>query len=488
MSSMFCNLFFSRNNWCWNDCPLLLTVADVKLGSKAKQAIFDKAAELGMKAALTLADQQPLLGLNDYKRLLEEEEDHFARLGWDFLPGSVKVAYEGLLLSIDEACHELKVQSAIIKSQQVLRTENQHLYLSESWSLGSGSDSTEQIQLASEEMTEEMRSTDKSYGNEVGSERQRPASFYCVEEIMERIADPDSLKAAYERIKSKLQAMSMKTDDEWNDFGWKLFTQSAQSLRTGTYNFTPVTIIQVRKPGKEGSVRPVVVVNPRDQIVVEAIRFELEKIYEPMFLKPAHRYQASTSCHMAIKYIKNGWKGTTWFIQFKSQNIYNRAHLEKLLSILSIQIKDKQFLNLLKEMMTMGLLNLVDPGSQFSALLCNIFYHQLDLEVARIKVDWSTRSQHQDISSASHNSLHPDQKLLATTRGNLELKRLGNQQGPERSSHSQEAEDVKNRRVHYVRYAEEFLFGIKGTKTMALDVLERVQTFLQTELKLQLHS
>lgn len=484
---MLCYLFLSCDSWCWKACLLLLTVAHVKLGSKAKQAIFDKATELGMKAALTLADEQPLLGLADYKRLLEEEEDHFARLGWDFLPGSVKVAYEGLLLAMDEACHELKVQSAIIKSRQALPIENQHFHLSEACSLGSGNDSTEQIQLASvRPMTEEMRSIDMSYGNEVAAERQRPASVYYVEEVLERIANPDSLQAAYQRIKSKLQIMSMKTDDEWNDFGWKLFTQSAQSLRTGTYNFTPVNIIQVRKPGKEGSVRPVVVVNPKDQIVVEAIRFELEKIYEPIFLNAAHRHQASRSCHMAIKYIKNGWKGTTWFIQFKSQTTYNRAHLEKLLSILSTHIKDKQFLNLLKEMMRMGLLNLVDPGSQFSALLCNIFYHQLDLEVARIKADWSTGSNYQEMSSAAYSSLHLDQKMLTTTRGNPELKSLGKQQGPERSGHAQGAEDIKIRRVHYVRYAEEFLFGIKGTKTMALDVLERVQTFLQTELKLQM--
>lgn len=38
-------------------------------------------------------------------------------------------------------------------------------------------------------------------------------------------------------------------------------------------------------------------------------------------------------------------------------------------------------------------------------------------------------------------------------------------------------------RVRYVRYSEEFLFGITGSRNMAVEVLERVQTFLERDLK-----
>ena len=385
---------------------------------KAKQAISDKATELGMKAALNLIDQYPLMTSDDLKKLLEQEEDHFGRLGWDYLPVSVKTAYENLMLSIDDACEELKAQA-------------------ESWqALPVGSQQMETISADAEQ--HDFHPT-VSGNPEVSG----PDLNLCYKNVMERLGDPENLHAAYERIKPKLQLLSGKSDEDWNDPNLSSFDHMAQSLQSGTYQFSPVSQIHVRKPGKEEAVRAIVVVNPRDQIVAEAVRAELERIYEPVFMMNAYRYKLARSCHMALKMIKNSWKGTTWFIHYKSPISFGKAQHENLLRILTVRIKDEEFLYVIQQMFKTGMISLGDHGNRLSALFCNIYYHQLDVEVTRMQAKLNTGS----------NIRHQ----------------------PQVSPYA---------RVRYVRYGEEFLFGITGSKVMAIDVLDRVQVFLRRELKL----
>ncbi|KAG0561323.1 hypothetical protein KC19_9G055100 [Ceratodon purpureus] len=400
------------------------TLNTLRSGSKAKQVIFDKATELGMKAALTLTDQHPLMTTDDLKRLLEQEEDHFGRLGWDYLPVSVKTAYENLMLSIEDACEELKAEAEASRSRQALPPAKQYL----------------ETRSADEEQSDFHHPNATAEPEVSGSDLN-----VCCENVMGGLTDPDTLHAAYERIKSKLQLLSGKSDEDWHDLSLNSFDHMAQKLRSGTYQFSPVSQIHVRTPGKEGAARTIVVVSPRDQIVAEAVRAELERIYEPVFMMNAHRYKLARSCHMALKMIKNSWKGTTWFIHYKSPIVFGRAQHENLLRILSARIKDEEFLYLLEKIFKTSMISLGDHGSRLSALLCNIYYHQLDMEVTRMQAELNTGSN---------------------KRKEIHL------------------QGVPYARVRYVRYGDEFLFGITGSKPMALDVLGRVQKFLRRELKL----
>lgn len=395
-----------------------------KAGSKAKQAIFDKATELGMKAALTLTDQHPIMTSDDLKKLLEQEEDHFGRLGWDYFPVSVKTAYENLMLSIDDACEELEAQAESSRALQARPVGKQPME-----TRSAGAEQSDLVPSLPDEP--EVSESDLNL---------------CYENVMDRFSDPENLSAAYDGIKSKLQFLSGKRDEDWNDLSLSSFDHMAHKLRSGAYRFSPVSQIQVRKPGKEGAVRAIVVVNPRDQVVAEAIRAELERIYEPVFMVNASRYKLARSCHMALKMVKNSWKGTTWFIHYKSPIAFGKVQHEYLLRVLSAKIKDEAFLCLLQQMFKMGMISLGDPGSRLSALFCNIYYHQLDMEVTRMQAELNTGS----------NKRNEKQAALVSPYA----------------------------RVRYVRYGEEFLFGITGSKAMAMDVLDRVQTFLLRELKL----
>lgn len=97
-------------------------------------------------------------------------------------------------------------------------------------------------------------------------------------------------------------------------------------------------------------------------------------------------------------------------------------------------------------MLKTSMVGLGNHGSRLSALFCNIYYHQLDVEVARMQAELNTGSNKRKDTPALHGAPYA--------------------------------------RVRYVRYGEEFLFGITGSKAMAMDVLDRVQKFLRHKLKL----
>lgn len=80
--------------------------------------------------------------------------------------------------------------------------------------------------------------------------------------------------------------------------------------------------------------RAIVVVSSQDQIVAEAVTAELERIYEPVFMGTATKYKMARSFHMALKMIKNSWKGTTWFLHYKAPVALGRAQHEALLRVL----------------------------------------------------------------------------------------------------------------------------------------------------------
>ncbi len=103
-----------------------------------------------------------------------------------------------------------------------------------------------------------------------------------------------------------------------------------------------------------------------------------------------------------------------------------------------------------------------ENGSLLSALLCNIYYHQLDLEIARIKSEVNVGSKKRD-----------DITGIARTGGSGPGRRQQNHQDPEYI------------RVRYVRFADEFLIGITGSKSIAQNILGRVKHFLVSNLKLR---
>ncbi len=180
----------------------------------------------------------------------------------------------------------------------------------------------------------------------------------------------------------------------------------------------------------------------KDQLVQEAIRIILETIYEPIFSKHSHGFRRARSCHTALQEIDALFTGTKWWIKGDLQEALSHLSHHRLLQILQKRIKDQKFLRLLSKLLFRGVHTDWKDGKRFSGvrlggilspILSNIYLHELDQFVT-------------------------------------DLSRQKGERFP---------------KIRYVRYADQFLLGIVGTKSDAERLSQEIAHWLKDELRIE---
>jgi RNA-directed DNA polymerase len=119
--------------------------------------------------------------------------------------------------------------------------------------------------------------------------------------IIRILADPAYLQFCYMLIKSKPGNMSRGLTKETLDgISYSWFEETAKSLLTGKYEFTPSRRVLIPKPGKITK-RPLGISSPREKIVHKGLQIILEQIYEPKFLDCSHGFRPHRSTHSALR-------------------------------------------------------------------------------------------------------------------------------------------------------------------------------------------
>lgn len=296
--------------------------------------------------------------------------------------------------------------------------------------------------------------------------------------IMKMISDVEILKLAYMKIKSKPGKMTKGTDDMTLDgIDLKYFTDLAIMLGSGRYQPTPVRRVMIPKPS--GGERPLGIPSPRDKIVEEAIRLILDSIFEPSFLDCSHGFRPGKSCHSALKDIKLRFGATVWFIEGEISKSYDSIDHHVLAKLLSTRIEDKGFFDLYWKFVKAGYVfqgkrhptDLGTPqGSVVSPLLSNIYLHELDVWM----ID---RIRNFNIGERRRQSpLYT--KMTRVKGGAKEARRLG--------LPTRDPIDNHFKRLRYVRYADDFIIGIIGSKSDAENLIKDIKDFLKENLKLDL--
>jgi retron-type reverse transcriptase len=111
-------------------------------------------------------------------------------------------------------------------------------------------------------------------------------------------------------------------------------------------------------------------------------------------------------------------------------------------------------------------------GSLISPILCNIYLHQLDEYMEIIQKEFNIgkgRIQNPVYTALTRNSTPEKRNLI---RDKKIRAKLGN--------------DPSFKKLIYVRYADEFLIGVIGSKKDCEDILTKVNNFLTKNLNLQM--
>ena len=247
-----------------------------------------------------------------------------------------------------------------------------------------------------------------------------------------KMFDKEQYKKAYEQLKSKPGKRTLGIDketlygisNEWID-------KTILSLKDRS--FKPSKRIYIPKSGI-----------PRDIIVQKVLYNILEKEYEDkIFIDTSHGFRPGRSCHSALIEVRK-WTGITWVIEGDIKGFFDNIDHHKLASILSINIRDKNILDLYWKLVNAGY---VDTPGVLSPLLSNIYLTVLDRYIEKLKLEY-------------------------------------NQGIPEYLYYSNYTIPTK---IYYVRYGEDWIIGIIGSIDTAREIKDRISKFLKEELLIVLN-
>ena len=293
---------------------------------------------------------------------------------------------------------------------------------------------------------------------------------------------------AYKNVKSNSGSMTPGIDGLNPDgFSKKYVDDLVNELKTEKFRFTPVKRIYI--PKANGKTRPLGIPTARDRTVQEAIRILLEIIFEGKFSNLSHR--PKRSCHSALQQISK-WNGITWMIEGEIKGFFENVNYKILANVLISHIKDQQFMDLYWKLVRAGYMdNGVRTGGGkggiVSPILSNIYLNEFDRFVSELIEKLSSKDKliskvNPKIVKYSDKLSQLDNKYYATKEKNIikQIKELRRERNlmPSRIR-------TKNR-IWYVRYADDWLIGIIGDKSLALHIKELCKKFLKEELDVEL--
>ena len=297
------------------------------------------------------------------------------------------------------------------------------------------------------------------------------------------VCNQDMLKLAYDNLKAKpgnitSGTISEKLSSISRDILYGILTE----LKTEKYQFKPYQKVEIPKIGG-GSIN-LLIARTRDKLVQEVLRMILEAIFEPRFQDESHGFRRNRNCHTALKFVKQKFQSSIWVIEGVITNCFDNRDDKLLMSLIENQIKDRRFTNLIWKYVKAGYFESKNSfsyqigtpwqkGSSLNRILENIYMNEVDKYILSINKDFykGTCSHRTKLSRCFEYRIHK-----AKLKGDTGLiKEIIKERNKIPASDFYE-DNCKN--IAYVRYANDFLVGIKGSYEEAMEIKEKITEFL----------
>jgi group II intron reverse transcriptase/maturase len=311
--------------------------------------------------------------------------------------------------------------------------------------------------------------------------------------LYQKLYNPRLWMLAYQSIAPKPGNMTPGTDGHTIDgMGMRIINGLIADLKASRYKPTPVRRVYI--PKANGKLRPLGIPSFRDKLLQTGLKLLLEAIYEPVFSEASHGFRPGRSCHTALEHVKKDMTGTRWWVEGDIKGFFDHVQHDTLLRILGKRITDSRLLHLLHQLLQAGYMedwvyhrtySGTPQGGNLSPLLANIYLHELDEAIAQKQATFNTgRARRRSAEYHRLNVAVSTAKKRARQNGNWsQYKAL---KKASLVTPSVDHQDSSYRRLFYVRYADDFLLGIIGTKDDAAALRSWLETFLRDELHLEL--
>lgn len=312
-----------------------------------------------------------------------------------------------------------------------------------------------------------------------------------LERIYRHLFNPELYLRAYGKIYRNDGAMTPGASTETAD-GMSLGKIRAiiEALRYERYQWTPVRRIYIDKKNSSKK-RPLGLPTWSDKLLQEVIRSLLEAYYEPQFSGRSHGFRTGRGCHTALDEIQREWRGTVWFIEGDITNCFGSLDHSIMRSVLAEKICDGRFLHLIDGLLQAGYLedwryhetlSGAPQGGILSPLLSNIYLNRLDRYVETTLLPAYNLGDRR----------RPYLPYMRLHKAVWKLEKKGVREGTRQMRRelqqlpSRDPDDPGYRRLHYARYADDWLLGYTGTRREAEDIKGKIGRFLGDRLKLEL--
>lgn len=325
-------------------------------------------------------------------------------------------------------------------------------------------------------------------------------SSYKFERLYRILFNEEMYGVAYQKIASNGGCTTKGSDGQSIDnMSLVRIDTLIDSLKNESYQPQPARRVYI--PKKNGKTRPLGIPTFEDKLVQEVVRMILEAIYEDYFENTSHGFRPKRSCHTALLHVQKTFNGAKWFVEGDIKGFFDNINHDVMVATLSERITDDRFLRLIRKFLNAGYVEEwkfhntysgTPQGGIVSPILANIYLDRLDKYMKEYiqkfdKGKWRRRSVESNNFRNERRRIEYRLKKVKDETGKMAL--VARLKAIERERAAYPARDEMEegyRRLKYVRYADDFIIGIIGSKKDAMRIKEDIKNFLASKLSLEL--